>query len=286
MYHLIADSGSSKTDWTLIDIEAKEIIYSFTSEGYNPFFWNQTDLIEAFQKDEKQITTICSSSAISNLYFYGAGCGTKEQQFYLKSLLKKVFSTAKVSVKGDLLGAARSLLGKENGIAGILGTGANSCLYRNNKIIDQPVSLGYLLSDFGSGATIGLEFLKLLLTNQLSIITTNNFIDQFNLSTEDILQKLYKEEAPNKFCASFAPFINKHVNIDDVIFEMVTLQFQKYIEYYILPLKHNKHTNIELTGSIAFHFAPIIKGVFSKNNLSINKITATPSAGLIEFHLK
>ncbi|OHX67688.1 hypothetical protein [Flammeovirga pacifica] len=261
------------------------MIFTLTSSGYNPFFWSEQDLLTSFIQDEEQIAPFIKNSDLQ-LFFYGAGLGSEENKEIILSALKKVFYAKSIFVEDDLFGAARGLLQSHRGIACILGTGANSGYYTGKKLANRPVSLGYLLSDFGSGATIGLAFLKLLLTNKLNITTVDSFIEEFDYSTEYILKRLYKEERPNAFCASFAPFIIKSFSLDDAIKQMLEEQMSLFVDYYVLPFVRSKKELICITGSIAHHFNDFIEEAFKKFELQAPTIVKSPSQGLIDYHME
>ncbi|ANQ50941.2 hypothetical protein MY04_3593 [Flammeovirga sp. MY04] len=260
------------------------MIFKLTSPGYNPFFWSEQDLLTSFINDEEQIAPYIKNADLE-IFFYGAGLGSEENKSTIQSALEKVFYSKNIFVEDDLFGAARGLLLNYRGIACILGTGANSGYYTGKKIANRPISLGYLLSDFGSGATIGLAFLKLLLTNKLNITTIDSFIEEFDYSTDYILSRLYKEERPNAFCASFAPFIIKSVELDPALSSMLKQQMMMFVDYYVLPFVRSKKERISITGSIAYHFKSYIEDAFHENQLQKPEIVASPSEGLIEYHM-
>ncbi|WP_367397790.1 BadF/BadG/BcrA/BcrD ATPase family protein [Flammeovirga sp. EKP202] len=282
----MADSGSTKTDWTLLNLSENEVVSSFKSAGYNPLFWSKEELIKAFQQDLYAFPQVVDINDIKKVFFYGAGCSSEERKAKVEQALSAVLPETEITIDTDLLGAARGLLGKDSGVAAILGTGANSCLYKEEQIIDKPVSLGYMLSDFGSGATLGLSFLQKLLTTQLSMETISHFIDTFNLTTEDILESLYKKKNPNTFCASFAPFIIEHHQYDEHLKQMILDQFHQFIQYYILPFLSSSNSQVKITGSIAHHFSPLLLKAFEECQLETPEIIQSPTDGLIQYHLE
>ncbi|WP_082796021.1 BadF/BadG/BcrA/BcrD ATPase family protein [Flammeovirga sp. SJP92] len=285
IFQLIADSGSTKTDWTLLNVSEKKVVSTFKSAGYNPLFWDKEELSKAFQQDLNALQETIEINEIEKVFFYGAGCSTEERQLKVKNALSIVLPATDITIDTDLMGAARGLLGKQSGVAAILGTGANSCLYRQEQIIEKPISLGYMLSDFGSGATLGLAFLQKLLTTQLSMETISHFIDTFNLTTEDILEALYKKKNPNTFCASFAPFIIEHHQYDERLKALILEQFHQFIQYYILPFFNKNTTQVKITGSIAHHFSPLLLQAFESCELEAPEIIQSPTEGLIQYHL-
>src|SRR6185369_7066030 len=143
---LIAESGSSKTDWRFID--EKKNIHQFQTSGLNPYFLNDVRIAEIIMQELKPDKNL---SSVNELFFYGAGCSGKNQQELVKNALSSVFSKAIIEVNSDLLAACRSLCGRETGVVAILGTGSNSCFNEHEIIKEQVPSLGYLLGDEGSG---------------------------------------------------------------------------------------------------------------------------------------
>ena len=190
---LIADSGSTKTDWCLAD-ETQTI--AFKTAGINPFFQTDDEIRKILSREVLERLPVTD---ITEVFFYGAGCATPIQCQMISGLLRYVIGCDQVEVNSDLLGAARALCGHESGIACILGTGSNSCYY-NGKNIEQHVSpLGFILGDEGSGADLGRRLVADCLKEELSQPLRDRFFARFQLSREQILQAVYKEPFPNRF---------------------------------------------------------------------------------------
>lgn len=268
----------------MLDITSNKVIHTLKTVGYNPLFWTEEELEKAFQQDFHAFEKVIALDKIEKVYFYGAGCSADDRISRVDNALTTYLPSATTSIETDLLGAARGLLGQKEGIAAILGTGANSCLYKQGKVIDKPVSLGYMLSDFGSGATLGLAFLQKLLTTQLSMETISHFIDTYNLTTNDILEALYKKKSPNTFCASFAPFIIEHHQHDELLKKMILDQFKEFIQYYIIPFNRTDN-EVRITGSIAHHFSSLLNQAFEDAGLPLPEVIKSPTEGLINYHL-
>ena len=158
---LIADSGSTKTDWRLV-VEGGEI-NSFETIGFNPYFiTSESILTELIKSDLNEI-----KESVTEVYFYAAGCSSQKNRTVIQEPLNTFFCNSKVEVQHDMLAAARATCGKEKGIVGILGTGSNSCLYDGEKITENIRALGFILGDYGSGADIGKNFIKAFLANEV-----------------------------------------------------------------------------------------------------------------------
>ncbi len=271
---LIADSGSTKTDWVLID--GKDKILTFKTIGLNPVFVNSDNVIQELTKTK--ITKY--AEFIHKIYFYGAGCSSDNRKKIISYPLKKLFANATIIVESDLLGAAISQFGKEDGIIGILGTGSNTGVYKNGKIVKNISSLGYILGDEGSGAAIGKAFIKLLLDNELPENIETKFYNTFNLDLSKIINRIYKEPFPNKFLASFMPFINNNKN-NETIKNMLYNSFENFFDKTILKYENYQEKDLRLIGSISFYFSDIIKEICYSKDVKLTSLTKSPLKGLI-----
>lgn len=274
---LIADSGSTKTSWFFSDTEnnTKEI----STSGINPFFRTTEDIRTDLQKN--LIPKI--KSGISAIYFYGAGIINKQKGDVIRFALQELFPLAKIEVESDLLAAARSSLGDKSGIACIIGTGSNSCLYNGSKIIKNVSPLGFILGDEGSGAVLGRkllgDFLKGLLPDQLS----SKFQKMYPLSYSEFLESVYKKEKPNKFLAEFVPFLSKNIN-DSYCSRLVENAFEDFIHRNVKQYAGYESIPISFVGSVAYYFQNQLKTVLGKNNLEMGEIMKSPMEGLIQYH--
>ncbi len=274
---VIADSGSTKTEWCFV--EDGIIIKCINSKGINPYF-------ESKEKITQEIKLVFSEFDIANkisaIYFYGAGCTPEKKEVVKCCLLEVVGDNILIEVNSDLLGAARALFGKENGIACILGTGSNSCYY-NGETIDKNISpLGFILGDEGSGAVIGRLFVGSLLKNQLGEEFKIKFLSECNLSHEEIIDRVYRQPFPNRFLASFSHFIYKHIDNPSVY----NIVFESFREFFIRnAMQYDYQTNnIAFIGSIAYYYKDILSEVAQSLNISITKIESSPINGLVKFH--
>ena len=273
---LIADSGSTKTDWLLIN---KNYKISFKTQGINPLFLTEKEITKEIKK---AFPNNISLEDVQELYFYAAGCSTKERCFSLQQLLQTIFSKAKIATESDLLGAARALFQHKKGLACILGTGSNSCVYDGKEIKQNITSLGYILGDEGSGAHIGKTFITALLNDELPSELKNNFFRQFALETETIVQKLYTADYPSRFLASFVPFVAenlKYTEITKLVEDSFALFFKHQIDKYTY-----KDLPIAFVGSIAWHFKKQIKKELQKRNFEPPLYLPSPIEKLAEYH--
>ena len=190
---LIADSGSTKTHWCLVDNNGKKLIQTI---GINPYQMNYEAIKEVLEND---LFPFLSSETIKDIHFYGAGCSTDQKCNQIDSVLQDFFKTANIEVHHDLLGAARALCGHERGIACILGTGCNSCYYDGDEIKEQIYSLGYVLGDEGSGAYMGKLLIRDFYQNRMPADIQHLFQQDFNPVLEHILDNIYNQPRPNRY---------------------------------------------------------------------------------------
>lgn len=273
---LIADSGSTKIDWALV--EHNKIVSSFMSGGCNPYFMNESQIFSLFSF----VNHYMPSSDINTIYFYGAGCTGGDKNKMIENALHAVFGNkCKVEVQSDMLGAARALCGRKEGIACILGTGSNSCLYDGKNIVANTPPLGFILGDEGSGAHLG----KLLVGNILKDKCPDNIKQEFlkEYGTKDeIIDKVYRQPFPNRWLAKLSFFIKENLN-EETIKNMVEEAFSMFIERNVTNYKR-PDLNINFIGSIAHVYEDIIRKVIADKQLVSGTITRSPMQGLIAYH--
>ena len=264
---LIADSGSSTTDWRIFD---GVNIFQFKCIGLNPYIVDESIFI-------KSITSLkIPFNKITQLYFYGAGCSSLEKSNFVKSILKSIFVFADIKVYSDLLGAARALFQNNKGVIGILGTGSNIANYNGYNVIPFSISMGYLLADEGSGNALGKSFIKAFLSDKLDEDL------KFGYDKSTILNELYSDSYPNRYLASYSKFIHskrKHPQIAEIIKET----FDEWVKVCLLP---NNIKSLGLCGSIAFYFKSYLNISCKEYNISITKIIEKPIDALVLFHKK
>lgn len=279
VYNLIADAGSTKTDWALTDSNGVET-ERFSTPGLNALLAGKAD-IESHINELK--AKLPAEARICSVRYYGAGCATPVICDRLASEFKAGLGCDDVLVASDLLGAARSLLGDKRGIACILGTGSNSCLYNGNVIERNIPSLGFILGDEGSGAALGKRLVADVFKGHLPAPVRERFMNRFNLTVGDILDKVYREPAPNRFLASLVPFIAENI-WNPYVYAMVRREFETFLKRNVSPYEGSRRLPICFTGSIAFHFTDILRKAASSAGFRIGTITAQPLDGLVEYH--
>lgn len=278
---IIADGGSTKTNWCLIDDEQKRI--HFNTEGYNPYFIDTEKIILSLKKTLPQNLAVDKIAAV---FYYGAGVHNQEKAMVVKKALAAIFTNARLHVGHDLLAAARALLGTEPGFAAILGTGTNTCLYDGEKITVHIDSLGYFLGDEGSGSSIGKRLLRDYMRGFMPPELSDIFYETYKLNGEDILDNLLNKPLPNRFLASFSKFIYDNNNFveyaRDVVKESFTLFFQNLVSRYPDYTQHS----FNCIGSVGYNFRSILREVATEFGMPVGKIIRSPIDDLVEYHLK
>jgi glucosamine kinase len=280
---LIADCGSTKTDWVLID--DAERTHQYTTQGFNPYFLTSDEIANIIQSELLPLLPAIVPEQPFSLFFYGAGCGVNSKNEIVRTALKKNFPYASIEIHNDLLGAARAVFGKEQGIAAILGTGSNTCYYDGNAIAENRASLGYLLGDEGSGAHISKMFIQDYLNEEMPKELANRFYERFRLSLDEILDSVYNKPMPNRFLASFSIFINENLR-EQYVIDLVATCFEQLFDTHICKYKKYKKVKLNCVGSVAFHYGDLLRAVASHKGVVIDKIVVTPIPGLMSYHLK
>lgn len=275
---LIADSGSTKVDWSVVD-NGKVVKRAFT-KGINPFFQSEEEI-----SNEIETTLILQldTQDFDAVYFYGAGCTFDKVEIVKRAIQKNIKVIKEVEVSTDMLAAARGLCGYSSGIACIMGTGSNSCYYDGKNIVDNVSPLGFILGDEGSGAVLGKLFVSDLLKNQLTPGLKEKFLEQFNLTTGDIIDRVYRKPFPNRFLSAFSPFISENLE-DTTVRTLVMTSFKSFLKRNVMQYKNYDRLPIHFVGSVAFHFQEILKEAVEVMNMKPGKIIQSPMEGLIKYH--
>jgi glucosamine kinase len=274
---LIADSGSTKTDWAWVSEEGE--VTNIKTVGLNPYFTSA----EEFKKVlSEEVLPLQTSNGEFALFFYGAGCGSQQNSEWVSDqlLLKGAVS---VDVGTDLLGAGRSVFQDETGIIAILGTGANAGCYEKGTIIKSAPSLGYILGDEGSGVWIGKQMITAYLRHELPEIISKKIDNIFGSVREIILNRIYIKPYPNRYIASVASILNDFKN-DPWTIKTMKEGFRLFFVNYIGPLDIGSQMKICIIGTVSSLFSDILKevaGEFGYNNLVAQ---TNVIAGLVKYH--
>ncbi len=275
---LIADSGSTKTSWCLINNTHREF---FETEGYNPYFMSESNIVNSLNKN---LPVYFNPDSINEIYFYGAGCSSTDKINLVVAALSTKFKKATIQVNHDLLAAARALLGNEPGFAAILGTGTNSCLYDGNDITFSIDSLGYFLGDEGSATYIGKRLLRDYFRNKMPSHLKMEFQDKLGLSKTEVLDKLYNEPLPNRFLAQYSTFLfeNKESEYAHIIAEQT---FDSFFKELVIHYPNYTKYLFNCVGSIAFVFREELTKVSRNYEMNMGKIIRSPIEDLVKYHM-
>jgi N-acetylglucosamine kinase-like BadF-type ATPase len=277
---LIADSGSTKTDWKLI--ANSEVIASFQTEGLNPFFKSKEKIVEVLET--KVVPNLKDASSVLEVNFYGAGCSSNAKKEELKQAFQSVFKTAIINIAHDLLGAAIALCGNNAGIVAILGTGSNSCLFDGANITEEQNSLGYILGDEGAGSNIGKQLMIDFLYQNMPAHIHQSLKGEFNLSKEIILDKVYKEPLPNRFLASFLNWVGEHIDEEDYLQTLVLNAFDDFFKTHLINYSNYREHPINVVGSVGYFFKEYLHIIAFKYEVKIGKVIKAPIDGLVDYH--
>jgi N-acetylglucosamine kinase-like BadF-type ATPase len=275
---LIADSGSTKTIWKCTDGAGK--VKTANTAGINPYYNNRNDIIKETTHARSQLSAL----NIEEIYFYGAGCSTDRQKEIVSQALASQFGSEKISVNTDLLGAARALFQKESGIVCILGTGSGSCIYNGDQIIKSIPSLGFILGDEGSGASLGKQFVRDFLREDMPSDLIRIINEELGINKEEVLLHVNQDAMPSKYLAGFSKYLHEYLD-NTYIHDLVYHSFEEFVKEYVVRYDGCQGYKTGFIGSIAVNYQKILKEVLDKYQLELGKIETNPIDGLIEYHL-
>ncbi len=275
---LIADSGTTKTDWRAI--ENSNTVLPISTEGINPVFQAPEKLNDILANT---LGSQINLSEVSKVYFYSAGISAShEATSALMSAFELNFKNCEFFVETDKLGAARALCGRSAGIACIMGTGSNSCFYDGEKITDDNVGGGFILGDEGGGASLGKRLLSDFIRGLLPAEISAELRGRFGLDYFKIVDNVYKRPMPNRYLASFAPFIYEFLG-HPYVFDLVDSQFDSFVKRNLLRYDLKKYT-VNAVGSIAHFFVGILGGAIERNGGRLGTVLKFPIEKLVEYH--
>lgn len=288
---LIADSGSTKTTWVCIENGTKEFIQkaSATSLGINPVRDSEDVISTAVESGRKALLQQMeqegkkpfSQQDIDHIYFYGAGC-ILPYSHSVKSILEQDYPHAEVVVESDMLGAAIALCGHAEGIACILGTGSNSCLFNGERIVEQTPALGFILGDEGSGASLGKRLVGDILKHQLPPHIQDAFAEETGLAQADIINRVYRQPQPNMFLASLTSFLAKHRK-EESIQNLLIEEFRRFLQRNISNYKR-PDLPIHFVGGITIPFEEELQKAITLEGMKMGQIMPRPITGMVAYH--
>lgn len=275
--HIIIDSGGTKALW--VWAEGSQEQGRTLTKGIHPYFMNEAEIAEVAQQARAQ-----GPQGVAALFYYGTGCKAASARQRIEAGLRKAFpEVAAVQVDSDLLGAARALCQTAPGIACILGTGSNTCLYDGHDMVSNKGGFGFILGDEGSGAAMGKMLMAAYLNEELAPATHDALTQTFGLSTDHIIEAVYRQPAPNRYLAAFAPFILDHL-YDPTLKNIADYQIRSCLRRYVAPYAGSDTLPVHFTGSVAWHFRELVQQVTLELGLHPGIFLPDPSEGLLKFH--
>ena len=277
---LTVDSGATKTDWGFFN--SQDDLKSIKTQGINPCHQQADEIRSIINSELLPEASGIDLSSICEVFFYGAGCATDSICTQMAGLLKEFFPNAQITVDSDMLGAARALCGHSEGVACVLGTGSNSCLYNGQTIIDQVPSLGYILGDEGSGAALGRRFISDSLKRQLPEAVCKEFMERYSLDKDLIIENVYRKPLPNRYIAGFVPFIYEKRAVPEV-HKLLIQCFSEFFTRNVINY-HKPWLPVHFVGSLSQLFADELKETADSLGMTIGKIMASPMQGMVDYH--
>ena len=274
---LIADSGSTKTDWAVVD-NGRQVV-AMSTQGINPFHQDAENIATVI---EEELLPKMGNIEPEGIFFYGSGCREDKVEMMCGILGKAFPQCARIEAQGDLLAAARAVCGEREGIACIMGTGANSCLYDGNRVVENTPPLGYILGDEGSGAVLGKLFVNALFKGQLPSELKDEWLEETGLSLNIIINKVYREPLANRFLASTSRFIHQHLSVEPLE-RMVVYNFREHFRRNV-----NQYGRKDLTvgaiGSEAYYYREQLQKAATVEGYTLGKVMRSPMDGLVRYH--
>ena len=273
---LIIDAGSTKMEWILLDGDV--VKQRFQTEGFNPNYAERQCLENIINFVETR-----GIASLQSIHYYGTGCGNEQNCQAIKEVFQHHFPDTEIHVTHDLMAVCHAVLGYEKGIACILGTGSNSCLYDGTDITEKAVSLGYLVGDEGSGMHIGREVVRAYFYGFMPEDLKQKFEAEYHLVLKDFVQRLYHEGQPSKYLATFARFAGEN-QTNPYMKGLVKGCFKEFIEAFILRYENCNSWKISFIGSVAFHFKDLLEESLDEFGLTMGEVMQAPAEGLIRYY--
>ena len=276
---LIADSGSTKTDWCVV--ENGQPIQQISTKGINPFFQSEEEISNEIATS---LLPQLKTNALDAVYFYGAGCGFPDKIAMVhRAITKHLQIKREVEVNTDMLAVAHGLCQHEAGIACIMGTGSNSCYYDGKQIVSNVSPLGFILGDEGSGAVLGKLLVGDILKNQMTPELKEKFLKQFSLTPADIIDRVYRKPFPNRFLARLSPFLAQNID-EPCIHALVLGSFKSFLKRNVMQYENFRNSKVHFIGSVAFYYKTILAEAAQEMNIQLGTIIKSPMEGLIKYH--
>jgi len=277
---LIADSGSTKCSWAMCNQEGVKL-KEYKTIGFNPYFIKKETILEELKNSELEKY----KNEITHVFFYGAGCSTKQKNKIIEIPLGKYFCRAEINVHHDLDAACYAMYNNEPNITCILGTGSNSCMFDGKNIIENAPSLGFIMGDEASGNHFGKKLLGLYFNKLLPKELRENFEKKYEHNIDNINDNVYKSTRANVFLATYFPFVSDNKN-HPIIKKLIINTLEDFINVHIKCFKNYNNIEVNFIGSVSYFLKEEIKELSIKHNFKVGKILKNPINKLIDYHLK
>lgn len=274
---VIAESSSTRTEWTLID--GGEVVEHAFTIGLNPYFQTRREISHSIRLE---LPETFFRRRWNHVYYYGAGCSNAEKIKVVESSLVAQFKTP-VTVMSDLLGAARGLLVRESGLACILGTGSNSCMYDGQDIQRNVRSLGFILGDEGSGSALGRIFLGDALKGVAPVGLTQEFFDKYQVTVDYIMDAVYSNASANRNLSTYSFFLSEHLDNDYVV-SLIDREFTRFFERNVCQYEGYDKLPVAFVGSVATIYSELLLDVAQRYGVHVQKIVRSSMPGLVTYH--
>lgn len=275
---LIIDSGATNTEWAVLD--GDRVAERFVSKGFNPFYTKPEEIEQVVRE---ALAASMSSFKTDVVFFYGTGCSTTENCTLVRNILNEFFPDAAISVYHDLQAAAVALLKNKKGIACILGTGSNSCLWDGNQIVENVPSLGYLLGDEGSATYLGKLLLKKILSGKADDEISRSFYKYVGMNFSEVLHKIYKDHDANRWIGGLSLFVSEHIHHPQIK-EIAKRNFQDFMAHQVSEYTGFRDVEISFLGSVAYYLQDVLREVMAASDLKTGVIMQGPMEGLIDYY--
>ena len=277
---LLADSGSTKTDWGLV--ENGKLVKRLRTSGMNPFQMSEEAITEEIKT---HLVPELPGTVLDEVHFYGAGCTKEKQPIVERALRANLTINGECEVASDMLGAARGICGHKPGIACILGTDSNSCSYDGKNLVKNVSPLGFILGDEGSGAVLGKLLVGDVLKNQMPEAITKRFFEKYKLTSAEIIDRVYRQPKPNTFLASFVPFLEENID-EPKIYNLVKESFRSFLRRNVMQYDGWQTLPIGFNGSIAKIYKKPLLEALEEEGMHLGRIIQAPMEAMVEYHVE
>jgi len=278
---LIVDSGSTKSDWALLDLKGNRL-GDFDTMGLNPYFHTEEVIANAVFANQP---LAAYADKISSVYFYGAGSSTPTMQEIVQNGLKRVFKKAEIVVDHDMVGCAYSTYDGEDCVSCILGTGSNSCGFNGKEIWESVPSLAYILGDEASGSWYGKILLREYFYKKLPEDLNASFEQTYSITKDELINKVYREPNANVYLASFTRFIGQHAHHPHVI-NFVTKGMVEFIDIHVKSFDNWQNMPVHFVGSVSHYFKHCLEAAAKETGMRLGQVIKKPIDGLVTYHIR